>query len=153
MANLRAAIKADRHTVAIAIFSGIQLVHVQARKLASDASRSERSALAFINRVLEAFPANAVTIESAPEHTQRSKLISQVAACLKSDNRSIEFVDPRLVIESFCFPVVRKRHEVRKIVRDIWPVLVIRNGSPLELDAAALGLYIQVEHLLSLNSS
>ena len=152
MAEL-AAIKADRHTVAVAIFSGMQLIHVHSRALSSDVSRSERSALAFIDRILATHPAKSVVFEKAPPKTQRAKLIAQLAGYLRSTGISVNFVDGQGVIESFSFPPVRKRHEARKIIKEIWPVLAIRRGSPLQLDAAGLGLFAQAEHLLSQNSS
>jgi hypothetical protein len=53
------------------------------------------------------------------------------------------------VFESFAVEPLKTRKELREVITTFWPQLGTRDFDPSILDAAAVGLYAQVESLLS----
>jgi hypothetical protein len=54
------------------------------------------------------------------------------------------------LLESFASAPIRHRHRLRQIARRIWPILDSRKCDVAALDAAVLGLHVQVERLFNI---
>jgi hypothetical protein len=148
-----AAVKTNRHTIALAIFSGLQLKYVQSRRLPTSPTEAERSAIALVERISYAFPISSVAFEKTSDGTQSANLAAQLARHFRDKAVPLTWIASQSVIESFTVPTVRKRHAIRQITAEIWPSLKMKNQHPTSLDAAALGLFVETERLLNKQAS
>ena len=57
-------------------------------------------------------------------------------------------IPTKTLLETYSFPPLSSRSQIRKIAAQIWPGLALMNKAEI-LDAAALALHIQTERLLS----
>ncbi|MBA2680373.1 MAG: hypothetical protein H0U76_18490 [Ktedonobacteraceae bacterium] len=51
--------------------------------------------------------------------------------------------------QAFALPALRGKHELRQIVQGIWPQLENEKTARETADAAAVGLFVQIERLLA----
>jgi hypothetical protein len=148
-----AAIRIERRAIAVAIFSGDQLKYPPvARQLSSDPAKALGSAAMFIHHIRDKCSFNNSAIEMLPSgyEAQRSHLAQIVTEVLIERQVAIWQFAKREVLTAFGHPPLRFRNEVREVMSAMWPEVNGGFGSPLIRDALALGLYCQVEHLLSL---
>lgn len=147
-----AAIRIERRAVAVAIFNGYRLEYPPiARQLSSDPNKALGSAAMFIDHIRDKCPFTNAALEILPDSdAQRSQLAKIVASVLTQWQVAIwRFAKPE-VLAAFGHPPLRFRNQVREVISAMWPEVNGSFGSPLINDALALGLYCQVEHLLSL---
>jgi hypothetical protein len=147
------AIRIERRCVATAVFTGRRLDAVRVRQLASDPVKAELSTAGFVRSIVGEFEIESAVLEhvSCPEDVQRTVLARAVSHQLRESAVSLMEVDRRRVAAAFGHPPLVTRQDVRDAVLRIWPQLTPRRGQLCVLDAAAMGLFVQTEHLFSLN--
>jgi hypothetical protein len=147
-----AAVHIERRTVAIAIFAGTQLEYVQIRHLSSDQSIAEKTLVEFVRRMLAQFEIDRVPLQALPPNaTARTRVLhSALTSSLREAAVSIWDVPESAIMNGFGVPPLTSRNQLHQCISQIWPWLKsLKNGRAV-LGAAALGLYFQTEHILSL---
>ena len=61
-------------------------------------------------------------------------------------------VVPETLHRAFGHPQLTSKHQLREVVRGLWPILNTRDVNQLVLDAVAAGLYAQTERLFAENA-
>jgi len=147
-----AAIRIERRAIAVAIFSGDNLKYPPiARQLSSDSDKALGSAAMFINHIRTKCSFNNAAIEMLPLELEahRSQLAEIVTEVLVQRQVSIWRFAKAEILAAFGYPPLHFRNQVRDVMSAMWPEVNGSFGAPLIRDALALGLYCQVEHLLS----
>ena len=145
------AIKVTRRTVAVAVFRGRNLNYAEVRHLSSNKETADASAIAFVNWTLTHFRIESAAIEDAvgSDEARSAELVQHLETGLRAAGLSVRRVTKQTLFESFAAAPLTSRKELHGIVRDVWPQLDSRAFHPSVYDAASLGLYMQVEYLLS----
>jgi hypothetical protein len=146
------AIRIERRAVAMALFGGTQLEGWRVRQLPSDSMRAEDSCVGFVRTVLDEHHCEGAVFERISGDAARVKLHDLAVGECRALGISVMEISKQTVIESFAHPAPTSRHEIREIVSQMWLVPKLKGGRDFILDAAALGLYVQTERLLTSNS-
>jgi hypothetical protein len=146
-----AAIRVSRRTVAIAIFKGQTLHYAEIRHLSSNSDMALASAVSYLNWTLSQFHIQAAALEEAvtSEEARSGEILGALVEELQRQTLPFRLVSKQTVFESFAIAPLTTRKELREVVTRFWPQLGTRDFDPAILDAAAVGLYAQVESLLS----
>jgi hypothetical protein len=151
-ANLLA-VRVERRSIAVAVFYGEHLEYTQVRQLASIREKAVSSAVGFINWLLESFPIEGAALEALPSgiEIQRRLLTDAISGTLRDRMLPIWEIPKAQLFEACGYPALKSRKELREVITTVWPVLAGNNGKAFIMDAAALGLYVQVERLFIIN--
>lgn len=143
-----------RDAIALAVFSGQELECWKIRTLPNNEEKARASVLAFVRWATATFRFRAAGLESGNLGSRRKELLRQeIHHALREQGVPIVTATPEQLYRAFRHPLLKKRGEMRRIVATIFPQLqAYRSDLPL-LDAAALGLYLETEHLLAINVS
>lgn len=146
-----AAVRIERRAIAIAILSADHLMHADARQLSSMTDKALDTAASFVTRFMEKFRFESVALEVIPNghEMQRTLLHRVIVDVLIREAIGIREVGKADLFEAFGHPGLRSRRELRQVMSNIYPVLDQSLGSPWTHDAAALGLYVQIERLFN----
>ena len=145
------AIRVTRRAIAIVGFEDEQLNFLKVHQISSTPATAEDSALGFVRRfaALLEIDSAAVELVHRDEQTRRVMLTSKVVAALRDDGIPVRECAKQELFDAFADPPLKTRKELRTIVNSFWPSLEqIREGTLLA-DAAALGLYVQVQRLFT----
>lgn len=143
------AIKIERRSMAIAVFSDTHPSYTQARELSSAEERATASVVAFLHWALATFRVESAVAEQAPTASEirRNHLSQAVLATLRDAGVPVWQTGKQTLFDSFGLPPLKSRKEVRAVVAGIWPILGEGRRSAPILDAVALGLHFQTERL------
>ncbi|HET9283726.1 MAG TPA: hypothetical protein VFR24_17365 [Candidatus Angelobacter sp.] len=143
------ALKIRRRVVAAAVFSGRTLEHIEALQLCNEPEAVNDAVARFLANLLERFhPDSAAIGISRGRIGQRVVTLTETAeAMLRADAIPFWRIEDRVVLETYAVPGLNGRLYLRPIVRSFWPHLAEKQLTGYE--AAALGLHVQVERLLS----
>jgi hypothetical protein len=143
------ALKIRRRAVAAALFSDRILEHVEALQLCNEPEAVKDAVARFIGSLLEKFQPDSAAIGiSRGKVGQRVTTLTETSeAILRAAGMPFWRIEDQAVLEAYAVPKLKGRHHLRPIVRSFWPHLAGRQLSGYE--AAALGLHVQVERLLS----
>jgi hypothetical protein len=151
MSQSLAAVRLTRKAVSIAIFNQTRLEYARLRHLPTATAKACETLQAFLTWIISQFAIGMIAVEQAERFDQ--KRIRDLLLVLEqhaSDTAiPVWHASKQQVIGSYAEPAPRTRIELREIAGRIWPMLSIKGNHPLDLEAAALGLYVQVERLLS----
>jgi len=147
------AIKLMRQTATAAVYLGCDLHYVEIRQLASDLEQAKDSLIAFTSSLIEHFHIDSAVSEEDGRDTRAKALVAIVRSHLKE--RAIPYwsVEKSEVLAAYSEVSLKSVHELRSVVSNYWPHIIEARDDKTFLDAAALGLYIQTERMLSDNSS
>lgn len=104
----------------------------------------------WITRTFQIESAAIETLRSDPG-TWKSKLTVEIIGQLRAIGIPVFEAEKAALLASFAHPPLRYRTELRRIVESIWPILSTKDKTVGCIDAAALGLHVQVEKLFVLN--
>jgi hypothetical protein len=151
MGNKLLAIKVTRRTVAVAVFRERQLYYAEVRHLSSKAEQAESSAIAFVSWCVEYFRVRFAALEDAvaSEEARSASIISRLRIRLQAQGIPCQIVGKHTLFESYATVPLASRTELYPVIATLWPQLDPRDFHTSVLDAAAVGLYFQVENLLS----
>jgi hypothetical protein len=144
------AIKVERRTVAAAVFVGLHLDYTQVRQLSSSHTKAESSALGFVHWLAGMFDAESVAMEvqSADSPIRRADLTRAIVASVRGAGLAVWETTKHQLFEAFAVPPLKTRKQLREIVSSFWPILEDDRLVAPVMDAAALGLYVQVQRKL-----
>lgn len=148
MSSKLLAIKVRRRSVAVAVFSDRSLEHISALQLCNEPEIVTDTVARFIATILENFrPDSAAIGMRRTKHGNRvSALIETTETMLRSGGIPFWEIEDQHLLESYAVPKLKNQKQLRAIVGSFWPHVSERQLTGYE--AAALGLYVQVERLL-----
>lgn len=144
------AIKVERRAVAAAVFVGDKLDHHDARSLSSQQEKAQASALGFLIWILREFDITSATMERMTNGNEirRAQLNGAILQLLQSETIPAWEVSRRELMEAYGHPALQTREQLRQAADGIlWSMVAADQLSPPEIDAAALGLHVQIERL------
>jgi hypothetical protein len=151
MQSKLAAFKIFRRSATVAIFTGHNLDFVDIHHLSNVPKIGSEALERFVGWVVENFHPHMAALGSDQDEDgrgQRTQLLTEVA-----ERKLLELgvplwkVTDAQLLESYSIPALSQKHELRMIARLIWPYVATQHLPAL--DAALVGLYAQVERLLS----
>jgi hypothetical protein len=146
MSSKLAAFKIDRRRVSVSVFEDERLDYTGSRQLPSIYLKALDSAIRYVTWVRNTFAPHGVALENPPDSkTWKAMITQEIISELRVAGIPIFEIEKNTLIESFAHPPFRYRNEVRQVISSIWPVLATNGNNHGILDAAALGLYVQVE--------
>lgn len=145
-----AAFKVERRIVAAAIFAGEHLEYTHLRQLASDSRKAESSAVGFAQWITDTLRIEVIAVEQVNQEavSQRRTLTEAIVRSLQADGIVSWRVQKAELLSAYGVPAVRTRQELRGIVHNFWPIVPAARVHGSSLDAAALGLYLQIKREL-----
>jgi hypothetical protein len=143
------AIRVERRSIAAAVFYGERLEYCQVRQLPSDKDKVVASAIRFVIWMASQFHLDSAAVESIPDgnEIQRRVLTDAIVKALRERLLPIWEVTKQDLFRAYGYPPLKSRKELREVIIEVWPVLMGTNSKSFIQDAAALGLYVQVERL------
>jgi hypothetical protein len=142
-----AAFKIERRRVSVAVFVGERLDFTDSRQLPSIYAKALESASRYVDWVRRALRIEDAAVEESRSDpkTWRSRFTTEIIKQLRSIGVPVFEVEKDVLLASFAHPPLRYRTELRRVVASIWPILASKDKNAACIDAAALGLYVQVE--------
>jgi hypothetical protein len=147
-------LRIERRTVAASVFQGDHLEYTDVRQLSSVRHKALGTAASFVNWLLDSFPIESVAVETTPAASgiQRRALAEVISYSLQERLLPAWQVPLVELLEAYGYPPLKSRHELRKVVTGIWPILAGTHARVFIQDAVALGLYVQIERRFLSNS-
>lgn len=151
METTLAAFIIERRTVAFALFTNSRLDGISIRHIPAEISKAEHSVTGFLNRTFDVQHITFIALaQLRANSSKRAAILHRAAidAIRAVGIPLIEVPDERL-FDSYAHPALRKREQLRRIARSIWPSLNNARATHSAQDAALLGLHTQVERLFA----
>jgi hypothetical protein len=149
MPSKLAAFKIFRRSVTVAVFRERNLDFVDIQHLSNVPQVALETLDRFAGWIVENFhPKAAALAAEENEDRPRTQMLAE-ATERKLLERGIPIwkVSDTELLENYAIPRLTQKHELRSIARSMWPYVATQHQAAL--DAALVGLYIQVERLLS----
>ena len=142
-----ASFKIERRRVSVAIFEDERLDYTAVRQLPSLYAKALESATRYVDWITRNFKIEGAALEKSQSgpSTWKSKFTNEIIRQLRDAGVPVFEVEKDALLASFAHPPLRYRTELREVVSSMWPILATKDNSASLLDAAALGLYVQVE--------
>lgn len=142
------AIRIRRRSVAAAMFLGRHLEYLDILNLCNEPESVADAVARFLANIIENFrPEDVVLgISRAPQGERVKTLIKRAEMIVSSTGIPILKVEEKAVLESFAYPKLKNKKQLRPIVQSFWPHLGYHQLAGFE--AAALGLHLQVNRQL-----
>jgi hypothetical protein len=144
-----AALALDRRTVALAFFRRSQIEDLIIWHLPADLPRALNSLSTFLNQVIERNPIEHFAFTCPTDGASTRQMQLTVVCIERARAAGIPFVEVRDqdLFAAYSHPAVERREQVRQVGRVIWPSLDSKPTVRAAVDAALLGLYVQVDRL------
>jgi hypothetical protein len=146
-----AAISLQRRTVGVAILRKTRIEEILLRQLSHELETAQKSTTEFLSRIMTRqrieFVAFLKPTEAASERI-RSFHQSAVQVVRDAGIPLLE-VSAEELFASYGHPPLSGWAQLRRVGKDIWPML---NSTPPSINAALLGLHVQVERLIAIHS-
>jgi len=144
----------SRREIAVAIFNGQQLDFWEIRSLPNDSEEAKTSALAFARWVIERLGIDGAAILSGKLGSSRKEhLRSAICDVLRESGIPILEATQQQLFAACSNPPVKRPCELREIICSLFPQLSDQRETLPLLDAAALGLHVETQSLLTINST
>jgi hypothetical protein len=143
------AIKLTGRSAAAAVYYDRELHYIEVRKLAPSLAQAKDSLVAFVSSLIEHFRIDSTVSEESVADTRAKALTAAMLDQLR------ELIIPHWSVKkSELFAVygeipLKSSRELRETVCNYWPHLIDGQSDRTCLDAAALGLHIQTDRMLS----
>jgi hypothetical protein len=149
MSSKLIAIKIHRRVVASAVFSGRTLEHLDTLHLCNEPDAVTDTVARFFAWSVENFKPEAAAIgfSRAAQGERVKTLLEMAEGMFAASGMPLWKIDDKTLLESFAVPKLKNKDQLKPIVRSLWPHL--GNHQLPAFEAAALGLHVQVERLLS----
>src|ERR1035437_8595267 len=146
------AIQIERRKAGIALLSGLNIDAIYTRELSSNADQASKSLVGFVRKVISDSGVDYVAIELNPVRcdVQVGALSRVLIAALREDATAISTVTTESLLKAFAQPQLERRQQLRLACQKIFPAISSPRPGTIALDAAAVGLHVQIERHLSL---
>lgn len=151
MTDALMAISIQRRCLAVAVFEGMKLERMEVRHLSHDVITASTTVHRLIERLLRAHPVCHAVLDVIPDATttRRADLARLAHQLLADRGIPASTISPATLQRALSLPPCRTRKALRDLVTVWWPALLPRFNTPTVLDAAALGLYAQIQVYLN----
>ena len=149
MSSKLLALKIRRRQVSAAVFSGRHPQFLETLQLCNEPDEATDAVARFLAWVLENFKPDTAAIgtSQARQGERVRKLNEIVENMFLSEGIPVWKIEDKELLNAYAFPKLKNKKQLRPIVSSFWPEFEQRKFAAFE--AAALGLYVQVERLLS----
>jgi hypothetical protein len=146
-----AAFRIERRRISTAVFVGERLDFTDSRQLPSIYFKALESASRYVDWIRRSFRIESAVVEKSRSDlkTWKSRFTIEIVRQLRDIGVPVFEVEKDVLLASFAHPTLRYRTELRRVVAAIWPILISKYKNPGCIDAAALGLYVQVEKMFA----
>lgn len=144
-----AAFTIERRAVCFTLFRQVQLEDVLFRQLPADEAKAEIAAIGFLNQVIEREQVGYFAVISPPDTASaryRQLYDASIKAVRTKGVPCVEVPESDLLL-AYGYPSLKRREQLRKVGHMIWPSLNSPAATRAAVDAAVLGLHVQVERL------
>ncbi len=144
-----AAFKIERRRVSVAVFVHDRLDYTGSRQLPSLYPKASDSASRYVDWIRGAFNIEGAALERSRSDlkTWRGRFTKEIISQLRDSGVPVFEVEKDALLSSFAHPPLRYRTQLREVISSMWPILATKDNKASLLDAAALGLYVQVEKM------
>lgn len=144
-----ASLKIERRRISVAVFVDERLDYTATRHLPSVYAKALDSATRYVDWITRTFTIEGAALEKnhTDPNTWKSKFTKEIIGQLRDAGVPIFEVSKDALLGSFAHPPLRYKTELREVVSSMWPILATKDNNASLLDAAALGLYVQVEKI------
>ena len=149
MKSSLAAFRIERRRISVAVFVHDGLDYTGSRELPSLYPKALESASRYVEWIRKSFSLEGAALEktqSDPKES-RSKFTKEIIKQLRDNGVPVFEVGTNVLLASFAHPPLRHRTQLREVISSLWPILATKEKASC-LDAAALGLYVQIEKML-----
>lgn len=146
-----AALSIERRTVALALFTNCRLDEIAVRHVPSELTKASHSVTGFLNSTFDLQHINFMVLaQPAANFSRRAEILHQTAIdTIRAAGIPLLEVPEEQLLDSYAHPALRRREQLRRIARSIWPSLNNARATHSAQDAALLGLHTQVERLFA----
>jgi hypothetical protein len=147
------ALAIQRRSVALVHFRHSHLDDVLVRHIPAAPEKAISSIIGLINQTTDLQNVEYAAIErpQAGDSRRLRELYAASLALFRSKGIPCSEVEPTELLESFSQPALGRRSQLRKIGRTIWPALNTAKATHAAIDAAILGLHVQIQRLFALH--
>jgi hypothetical protein len=141
-----------RGTIALAVYSGQELECWKIRMLPNDTEKARGTATAFARWAGETFRPRAAGFESGGLGSLRKEALrTEMYSVFRNEGIPIMAATESDLFASFRSRPLRRRGDLRRIIATILPQIQVHRSQLPLLDAAALGLLLETNHILAIN--
>lgn len=146
-----AAFRIERRRISVAVFEDVRLDYTGGRELASRYPKAAETVGRYVELIRQNFQIQGAAFEKddSDVNNSRGRFTIQTIGQLRKAGVSIFEIEPQDVLASFAHPGLKFRTELPQVITSIWPILADSDTHSSCLEAAALGLYTQVERLFA----
>src|SRR5262249_40783179 len=144
------AFKIDRRRISVAVFVDERLEFTDSRQLSVVVDKALDNARAYVVWIIRNFSIDSAAFESSTPQRKswKSRFAPEMVDQFRETGIPIFEATPATILASFALPPLRRRSDLRNVISSIWPVLS-NDDDIFRLDAAALGLYVQIERMFA----
>ena len=147
------AIKLTGRTATAAVYFGPELHYTEVRQLASDLGQAKTSLVGFLSSLIEHFRVDSTVSEQSTVDTRATALTTSMLDLLREKALPHWAVKKSELFTAYGEVSLTSTRALRDVVNNYWPHIINEQDDRTCLDAAALGLYLQTERMLSDNFS
>lgn len=153
--QILAAVKLHRRIASVVILHRSQIDYAKFRYLPATTEEAEKTLRGFLHWIIESFDVGSAAIEisKSSSDTHVSHFQEVCREVFHSLGIPVWEVPLDEIFSAFGVPPLKSREALRQVITTIWPILNAPEFTDHTQDAAAVGLYAQVERLLAPNSS
>jgi hypothetical protein len=147
-------VKVERRKVAVTIFRSLEIEHTQVRHLSVNVADATARTGAFISWLVATYQPHLVAIYKLPSDdadTQRFCVGSEIVSVLRYAGIPIWDIGRDELYQYFASPPLVSSRQLREVARRLWPNITGASSAAL-LEAAALGLFVQIKRLYGLDN-
>ena len=147
--NNLASFKVERRRISVAVFVDERLDYTASRQLSSLYAKALEGATRYVDWITRTFGIESAALEKSQSgpSTWKRKFTKEIIRQLRDSGVPVFEVPKEELLAAFGHPPLRYRTQLREVVSSMWPILATKDKSASLLDAAALGLYVQVEKI------
>lgn len=147
-----AAVQIERRKACLALFAGFNIDSIYTRELSSNSEQASKSLAGFVRKALSDSGVDYVALELNPVRcdAQVGALSRSLIAALREDAIAITTVPTESLFHTFAQPSLDRRQQLRLACEKVFPAISLPRPGVIALDAAAVGLHVQIERHLSL---
>lgn len=146
-----AALGLEQRKVALALFTKSHLDEVIVHHLPSDPEKAIQSLTGFLRSAIEVHDVQYLALRnlSGNANERICKSYERCRGVLRIMGIPCSEISETELLNGFGHPALTRIDHLRRAGRNIWPILASKGVAKSSIDAAVLGLYVQVSRMLN----